>query len=349
MKTIEARNVHQALPKGLRLLETAGVTRGSRNGAVRMMPCPVATVYERPTERLAHWIERDVNVAFLLYEGLWMLAGRQDLQPLLRYIKNFGLYSTNGETLHGAYGHRWRWQFGFDQLAVIAERLTKNPNDRRSVLQIWDAQLDLKATDDELDVPCNDTVAFQRAADGSLDMTVFCRSNDIVWGCYFANAFHFSLLQEYLAAWIGCAVGRYTQVSVNWHAYVARLDEAMPIAERALSRLYATPEPIEDPYVSGEVATAPLVSGSGPEAVADFDRRVGLLLASADDEFDEHTCVPADDDSPFFRAAYAVLNAHQSWRNKDWAKAMRRLGEAGVPQDNDMVASMRRWLERRQR
>ena len=52
-----------------------------------------------------------------------------------------------------------------------------------------------------------------------LDMTVLCRSNDAVWGAYGANAVHFSVLQEYLAARIGVEVGLLYQVSNNFHVY----------------------------------------------------------------------------------------------------------------------------------
>lgn len=52
-----------------------------------------------------------------------------------------------------------------------------------------------------------------------LDMTVFNRSNDLIWGCLGANAVHFSFLQEYMAARIGVEVGVYNQVSNNLHVY----------------------------------------------------------------------------------------------------------------------------------
>jgi thymidylate synthase len=71
------------------------------------------------------------------------------------------------------------------------------------------------------DVPCN-TNAFFRVTNGKLDMMVNCRSNDIFWGAYGANAVHFSFLQEYVASSIGVEVGRYWQNSFNFHAYVDR-------------------------------------------------------------------------------------------------------------------------------
>jgi len=51
-------------------------------------------------------------------------------------------------------------------------------------------------------------------------MVVFNRSNDMVWGCYGANAVHFSFLHEFIGRSTGLPLGTYTQVSVNLHAYI---------------------------------------------------------------------------------------------------------------------------------
>src|SRR5690348_17067041 len=104
MRVLEARNAHDALPKGIRLMRNHGVSRDSRNGQVLQAPWPVTTVYTKPCERVMFWPERDANPAFHLYESLWMLQGRNDLSPLLRYVRDFGRFSDDGETLYGAYG-----------------------------------------------------------------------------------------------------------------------------------------------------------------------------------------------------------------------------------------------------
>ena len=67
-----------------------------------------------------------------------------------------------------------------------------------------------------------------------LDITVLCRSNDIIMGAYGANAVHFSILQEYLAAMIGVGVGRYYQVSNNFHAYQRDIDRLTTRTQKEL-------------------------------------------------------------------------------------------------------------------
>jgi len=351
MRVITARNVHQAFPQALRLLDEEGQRRGSRNGMARVLPSPVATVYREPHERVIFWPERDANPFFHLAESLWMLAGRDDVALPARYAKQILKYSDDGETLYGAYGHRWREYWRVDQVHTIIHRLKKDHNDRRCVLQMWSPTADLDR--DGLDVPCNLTATFQCRPTGTLDMVVFCRSNDIVWGAYGANAVHFSMLQEYIAAGAGLPLGTYTQVSVNWHAYEEPFKQSLPIVEKALDRLYAQIAPIPCPYHEHRVRSIPLVRSFNGDPLAGtpgWDARNADLLEDIDDGFAHFN--PPDD--PFFRVAHHVLYAHEAWRTMGpparFAEARDRLLAAGPElQDVDWIVAAREWLLRRQR
>jgi len=232
MHVIRARNVHQALPLALDLLRGVGVPRPSRYGDVIVVPEPVTTVYERPYERVLFYPERDANPFFHFFESLWMLAGRNDVKFVAQFAKRMETFSDNGVTLHGAYGHRWRNAFGFDQLELVIQLLKNHPGSRRAMLQMWDCRVDLFTDENMKDLPCN-TVAHFQIDNGSLNMTVFCRSNDLIWGAYGANAVHFSVLQEYVAGMLEVSVGRYWQVSDNFHAYTITLKPVEHLADLA--------------------------------------------------------------------------------------------------------------------
>lgn len=321
MKTIHARNVHQAFGLGLELLRAEGVQRDSRNGPVLVHPEPVATVYERPSEKLVLYPERDVNIAFLVYEALWMLEGRNDLEPITRYVKDFGKYSDDGLTLNGAYGHRWRRRWR-DQLGMIAERLKKDPNDRRSVLQMWDASKDLGSP--SKDVPCNTMATFQISTSGKLDLTVFCRSNDVIWGAYFANAFHFACLLEYMASKIGVPVGTYTQISVNFHAYLDVLVKTSLVEQT---------QPYMEDIFPISLAIVPSEK---------IDAQINAVLRAADTGKFEFT----ESLHPTLQIAANVLFAHHVWRTTKSAEAaMMCLGLP--PFSNDWEHAMQGWLTRR--
>ena len=218
MNLLEARNVHEMLPIALNLVLKRGIECESRNGPVIRMEGPVLLCYNRPTERVLFWPQRDANPFFHLVEAVWMLAGRRDVNTLVKYAKQIGEYSDDGQIFNAPYGYRWRHHFQVDQIALIAERLRENPNCRRQVLSNWDPYQDLPNQASK-DLPCNTQAYFQRGFNGELDITVVNRSNDLVWGCCGANAVHFSFLQEYVAYKIGCPVGKYYQFTNNLHVY----------------------------------------------------------------------------------------------------------------------------------
>lgn len=302
MQVIKARNVHQALPEGLLALKTYGEVRDSRNGPVIVMPGPVTTLYLKPKERVLFHPDRDANPFFHFFESLWMLAGKNDVASVARYAKQMEKYSDDGKTLHGAYGHRWRRHFqdlnedGFDQLPIIINALKENPEDRRQVLQMWDAQIDLGRTGK--DIPCNTQAYFSRNGEGALDMTVCNRSNDVIWGAYGANAVHFSMLQEYIASAIGCEVGCYWQLSNNFHAYVDVYNKIEHLSDRAADG-YSTVA--HCPYMAEDVSPFPIMTVNREI----WDQDLEMFL-------DEGVVMGLRD--PFFRkVAQPILMAHKAY------------------------------------
>lgn len=230
MFNIKARNVSEALRIGLMYIGKYGELVQSRNGPTLEMPEPVCTMYTVPQERVLFCPDRDANPFFHAFEAIWMLGGRQDVNWLTGYNKQMKKYATDGFLLNGAYGHRWRRHFNYDQLSVAIHRLKNYENDRRTVVSIHDPRVDLKRSNEELDQPCNTHIYF-KIRKNRLNMMVCCRSNDMIWGAYGANAVHFSVLQEYMAAKVGVDVGHYTQVSDSFHVYVdvlAKLNNARP-------------------------------------------------------------------------------------------------------------------------
>ena len=219
MKVIKARNVNDALLLGIDLFndETNYRVQESRNGITYEALEPVTTVYSNPCERVCLLKQRDANPFFHFVESLWMLAGRNDLKPLTYFVKSMEDFSDDGKTLWGSYGWRWKSYFHKDQIDIVSKMLIKNPEDRRAVLQMWDANKDLNRNGK--DVPCNTSIYF-KVRENKLNMTVCNRSNDMLWGAYGANVVHMSILQEYMASLVGVDVGTYRQVSDSFHIYL---------------------------------------------------------------------------------------------------------------------------------
>jgi thymidylate synthase len=334
VKIIAVRNVHDALPEAIRYLTLYGYRRSSRNGAVLVLDSPVTTVYERPTERVLFWEQRDANPFFHLFEALWMMAGKRDVAYPARFAARMLDYSDDGKTLLGAYGWRWRSAFGFDQLRVVVERLRADHDDRRAVLTMWDPISDLHSPDVETkDLPCNTHVYFAINKAGSLDMTVCCRSNDIIWGAYGANAVHMSVLQEYVARCLDRAVGRYWQVSNNWHAYEAVLLPMATLGEKA--REIGSPIEPWNPYASNEVIARPMVGAD----TASWLEQVAAFVEGAD-ESELSNGFLADVACPM-RAAWALR------KSGDHLAAYRMIADHPICMRSDWGTAALQWIYRR--
>ena len=349
MIVIGTRNVNYALHAGARYLREHGVEQESRNGPVLRAPFPVTTVYEQPTERVLLDRHRDANPFFHLYESLWMLAGRKDLAPLLDFVKNMVNFSDDGgKTQPGAYGYRWRSHFGGrDQLAWAIRRLKADPNDRRVVIGMYDVGADQHAADSGgRDIPCNLMALPAVSTEGRLDLTVFNRSNDMVWGAYGANAVHFSVLQEFLAAAIGVPVGRYFQVSNNFHGYVATMGKAalnwqwgLEVSEQWKGReepgMYPTGNLNPDPYAAGTILPIPMWDASFN--LEEWNQDLGMFM-------EDPACIGIR--SRFLRkVACPMVMAHRAYR-KDGTDAAREDLQQ-MPAHIDWRQGAELWLDNR--
>lgn len=362
MYVLNCQNVNDAYYSGLSYLIEYGVRSPSRAGDVLVAPTPVTTVYNSPCERVLFDEARDANPFFHLFEGLWMLSGSNDARWLDQFVKDFSSrFAEEGGVQHGAYGHRWRSALGFDQLKIIVDKLKASPEDRQCVLQMWDTTpsdyvLNPNSPEKELlghddlrgnwkDRPCN-THAYFRLRNSReningnwvdvkrLDMTVCCRSNDIIWGAYGANAVHFSMLLEYMAAMLGVHVGRYYQVSNNFHGYLAELGKVTHTFPGAAQRVSAKPNPF--PYEEHGLESISMVTA--PE---DFDDDLAAFMEWVGDQ----RRVAAYANPWFVRIAHPMFAAAQLWRGGSRSAAQDCI--KAMPLNSDWGRAAWLWMERR--
>ncbi len=200
----------------------------SRNGRVKAIPGISTIELSNPRFRIVNNPDRDANPFFHCMEFIWMMAGRNDLEWIWQFNKGIEAYAEpekpyeyersiySPRYFHGAYGHRWRNHFGFDQIQYAIDELSINAESRRVVIAMWDPEEDLGSM--ALDIPCN-TQIMLRAEKGYLDMTVINRSNDLIWGALGANIVHMTMLHELIAAGAELSLGTYRLVSANLHVY----------------------------------------------------------------------------------------------------------------------------------
>ena len=340
MHLIAVRNVTEALPAGVEYLKSAGLREKSRAGPVLVSPRPVVTEYGKPTERVLFSPIRDANPFFHLVESLWMLAGRGDAALLDHFVKDFGeRFAEPDGVIHGAYGYRWRRSMGFDQLEHIIAMLRKDPGTRQAVLQMWDSAGAWGSGG-------SNDLGGEGVVDKVLDMTVCCRSNDIVMGAYGANAVHFSVLQEYVASMVGVEVGTYYQVSNNYHLYISDLERLEKRNADAGSHYALETELLDNRYASHDLRPQKLVDDPGS-----FDSEVVALLAMHEALLaqtmltdDAHEAAFALNNTFLGRTVWPMLTAHRALRNGDHASAS--VWWTSI-QAMDWRVVTREWIQRR--
>jgi len=345
------------------------VATSSRNGPVLYIQEPVTITYTHPRERVLFNEARDANPFFHLYESLWMLVGRNDVAPLQYYVSTIDQFSDDGVTFNGAYGWRWRHSRPgdgrytmsnmTDQLKLIIEHLKAKPNSRRAVLHMSNVEDDLLKMDTTKDQCCNLVVTFLIREEGHcgycydgepsernphdpdsagcktkhLDMTVFNRSNDMIWGMLGANVVHFSMLQEYMAACIGVEVGHYHQITNNLHVYEWNFK----------------PEEWLDPtddfdYRTAEFGEYLVTSNWKPfplvQDPATFDREVVEFV-----ERHSEDALTANYKEPFLqKVAQPVCGAYHHYKRKNYGFAL--LVADTIASDDWRIACVN-WLKRR--
>ena len=185
-----------------------------------------------PRQRWVTYRDPPISIAFALAEVVWILNGSNDARVINYWNPTLSTYAGNGEIYHGAYGHRIRKNFGFDQMERAYDILKNNSESRQTVIQIWSPKDDIP---DPLgnpvaqDIPCN-ICSLLKVRDSKLEWTQIIRSNDIYRGVPY-NFVQYTTLQEILAGWLEIDVGSYTQLSDSLHLY--QLDkQKLSIVER---------------------------------------------------------------------------------------------------------------------
>lgn len=163
---------------------------------------------------------RVINPAFAVAETLWILSGSDD-PWIFEYNRALTRYTDDGR-LQGAYGPRMRrWRGRVDQLDRVRRQLTRDPDSRQAVIQLFDPERDTRG---HRDVPCTLGYRFFLRG-GRLQMHTTMRSQDL-WLGFPYDIFAATLLQELMAGWLGVDVGEYHHHVDSLHLYEKHADAA---------------------------------------------------------------------------------------------------------------------------
>ncbi|MCR9121044.1 MAG: thymidylate synthase [Phyllobacteriaceae bacterium] len=188
------------------------------------------TTLEKPLERYLFVPHRHHDIAAQFAETMWVMAGRNDIDWLRKYLPRAPNFSDDGRTWRGGYGPRLRQWAGIDQIDAVRKILRSDRASRQAVMILFDPALDFQPSKD---IPCNNWLSWI-IRDNQLHMLAALRSNDVWWGFSGANAFEWSILHEMLAFWVEADVGPADYLATSFHLY----EEYFERGERALAAFH---------------------------------------------------------------------------------------------------------------
>lgn len=324
---IRAQHINDLQHQFYRTMSIHGVREQTRNGEVLRLPEPVTVILEKPWLCASLCRKRDANPFFHMAEALYMLANKNCVRDLAFFAKNIAQYSDDGKTFNAFYGERAISTWG-NQIAAVILELTRHPNSRRAVIQLWHP-LDLYR--DTKDKACNTQIVFD-IKDNRLTMYTFNRSNDAIWGGVTgANVVHFPMFQQYIAAHLKIRPGKWYHHSVNMHVYLNN-----PKWDRLLDA--AIEDKTTPCTVNGHVEMDQLMLQHDIAALVSW---VSMSIDKLGKD-DLHKFLPTND--WVSKVAFPMMNTYMLHKLNRKDEALKKVGAI---RDANWSRACKRWLVRR--
>jgi len=246
MYTAEYKGINSFLVGASTLLLKEGIRRKTRDKVCVELPGPFMFKITNSTARLVTINERKWNPILPFAESLWLATGRNDLEFIGHYLNKMKNFSDDGQFLRGGYGPRLRKFNGInddykirnpyninvsklnksevDQFNFICQKFKKDLYTRQAIINIGDPPKDCFNKDGSIkitkDFPCTRLLHFQKQPHSNkLNLTVYMRSNDLMWGASAVNIFNFTFILEYFAQILNLDIGDYYHIANNFHYY----------------------------------------------------------------------------------------------------------------------------------
>jgi thymidylate synthase len=173
---------------------------------------------ENPKDKVIDVPQRKFNKEYADYEWEWYLKGDRNANEIAERAKIWKLMmvpDTDGE-VNSNYGYFWNLN---DQLERVIKDLKTNKYTRRGIIVHYDVhELDRY----QFDTPCNDVLNFY-VKDNKLNLTVFARSIDLVFG-FCNDQYTFAKLMELVSERTGYSMGEMHWMITNLHIYPRHYD-----------------------------------------------------------------------------------------------------------------------------
>ena len=164
---------------------------------------------EDPNSSLIYIPGRNFSLVHAIHESFLIFCDNNRVNVAGYFNKNIAQFSDDGNTLYGSYGHRIA-----TKMQGVLDKLKEDHDTRQALLTIHRVDDSIVKTKDP---PCTITLQFT-IRDEKLNMHVYMRSNDIVWGTPY-DVFVFTTIQKVFANTLGIPVGKYYHTATSLHMY----------------------------------------------------------------------------------------------------------------------------------
>jgi thymidylate synthase len=177
----------------------------------------VSFVLQNPIDKVVTTTQRKFKQDYAEYEWEWYIKGDRDAKEISERAKIWKQMMIPGTTeVNSNYGYFWNYN---NQLLRVIDELKTNKQTRRAILVHYLLhELDRY----KYDTPCNDVLNFY-IKDDKLNMTVFARSIDLVYG-FCNDQYTFAKLMEYVSEKTGYEIGQMHWFVTNLHIYQRHFD-----------------------------------------------------------------------------------------------------------------------------
>lgn len=174
---------------------------------------------------------KKLHLRSIIHELLWFLKGETNVKYLNENkVTIWDEWADANGDLGPIYGYQWRhwgrdWKTGggkgIDQIALVVERIKKDPKSRRLIVSAWNVS-DI----DKMKLPpCHLLFQFYVHQDGRLSCQLYQRSADIFLGVPF-NIASYALLLMMMAQVTGLKPGYFVHTFGDAHLYLNHLEQA---------------------------------------------------------------------------------------------------------------------------
>ena len=235
-----------------------GIQNNAR-GTVSRELLDVALEIEDPTLCLYNNTARGSQKKYIAAEFLWYYMGRNDVAFISKWAKFWESIQNEDGTANSAYGNlifAQKNESGVTQYQWALSSLANDPNTRQAVMHV---NKPLHKYPNNKDFVCT-MYANLHIRENRLNMSVYMRSNDAIWGTPTDVAFFCSLQMQIYSHlkefYPDLKLGKYTHVSNSYHIYdrhyelankmLANPFEAEVISPISTDLLEITGEPTSD-------------------------------------------------------------------------------------------------------